>query len=333
MQVGALDRLTTLIESGNKLLGRLSQRSNSNFKLAFMFLGPTQRVALERSYHFCRVVDDIVDERPPGRDGRDEAELRLAEWRETISSIYSDRGRAAVTGKVAPGWSRLGASEADDAFAASLAESIELFNLPRFAFDEIIFGCEMDLDFARYATLADLELYCYRVASCVGILCIGIFGDQCEAAQRYARHLGLALQYTNILRDIGEDAARGRVYLPLDLLARHGLDDSDMIACRYDARFLAMAREFADVAETEYQKAWAELAHVDNRRALLPAEIMGRTYYHILAKIRAHRYNVFTFRASLSRRDKLEVVAVSVALTSLPAKLPAPLDMLRDALT
>lgn len=332
---GRLPTIEQLVDTASKLVEQLSQRSksSSNFKFAFLFLDPTQRSALERVYYFCRVVDDIVDERPPGRDGRDEAEMHLAEWRETISSIFSDRGRAAMTGKVQPGWSRLGASEADDAFAVSLAESIEQFNLPRFAFDEIIFGCEMDLDFARYATLADLELYCYRVASCVGMLCIGIFGDQCEAAQRYARHLGLALQYTNILRDIGEDAARGRVYLPLDLLARHGLDDHDMIQCRYDARFLAMAREFADVAESEYQKAWAELAHAENRRALLPAEIMGRTYYQILAEIRAHRYNVFTFRASLSRRDKLKVAAVSLALTSLPAKLPRPLAMLRTALT
>ncbi|MFV8754500.1 phytoene/squalene synthase family protein [Nannocystaceae bacterium ST9] len=324
----ALELATKLIEQ----LSKQRSKSSSNFKFAFLFLDPEQRAALERVYRFCRVVDDIVDERPPGPDGRDEAELQLAQWRETISSIYSDRGRAAMTGKVQPGWSRLGASEADDAFAAALAESIEQFHLPRFAFDEIIFGCEMDLDFARYATLADLERYCYRVASCVGILCIGIFGDQCEAAQRYARHLGLALQYTNILRDIGEDATRGRVYLPLDLLARHGLADHDMIACRYDARFLAMAREFADVAESEYQKAWAELPQVRHRRALLPAEIMGRTYYQILAKIRAHRYNVFTFRASLSRRDKLEVAAVSIALTSLPAKLPGPLEMLRSSL-
>jgi phytoene synthase len=330
-----LPKLEQLLELGTKLVEQLSQRSksSSNFKFAFLFLDHEQRHALEHVYRFCRVVDDIVDERPPGRDGRDEAEMRLAEWRETISSIYSDRGRAAVTGKVQPGWSRIGASAEDDAFAKALVESIEQFHLPRFAFDEIIFGCEMDLDFARYQTIDDLERYCYRVASCVGILCVGIFGDQGEAAQRYAKHLGLALQYTNILRDIGEDAARGRVYLPLDLLARHGLDDHDMIACRYDKRFLAMAREFAEIAEDEYRKAWAELPHVDHRKALLPAEIMGRTYYQILREIRAHRYNVFTYRASLTRRDKLKIAATSIALTTLPAKLPGPLASIRNALS
>jgi phytoene synthase len=161
-------------------------------------------------------------------------------------------------------------------------------------------------------------------------LCIGIFGDQSETAQRYAKHLGLALQYTNILRDIGEDAARGRVYLPLDLLERHGLSEQDMLECRYDARFLAMAKEFAAVAESEYQRAWAELSGIRDLRPLLPAEIMGRTYHELLREIRAHRYNVFTHRASLRRRDKLKVAGVSLALTALPISLP---NRLRAALT
>jgi phytoene synthase len=170
-----------------------------------------------------------------------------------------------------------------------------------------------------------LELYCYRVASCVGLLCIGIFGDQSETAQRYARHLGLALQYTNILRDVAEDAARGRVYLPLDLLARHGLDDAEVLACRYDQRFLAAAEAFADLAEAEYQRAWAELEQIADPKPLLPAEIMGRTYHEILVEIRQSGFNVFTHRASLRRRDKLKVAAVALALTSLPVELPSSL--------
>jgi phytoene synthase len=222
----------------------------------------------------------------------------------------------------------------------ALVETVETFDLPRFAFEEIVKGCAMDLDITTYPRLCDrdnpergLELYCYRVASCVGILCIGIFGDQSEAAHRYARHLGLALQYTNILRDVGEDAARGRVYLPLDLLARHGLGEEDMLACRYDGRFLAMAEEFADIAESEYQKAWAELPKVDDRRALLPAEVMGRTYHELLGEIRAHHYNVFTHRAELRKRDKLKVAGLSLALTALPTQLPGRLAAVRAALT
>lgn len=296
----------------SKIARRLTTRSSSNFKFAFLFLNTTQREGLTRVYEFCRVVDDIVDERPPGPEGRAAAEAGLLEWTEEIGRIYDPAALPATE------------------FGRELAETIELYSLPRYGFDEIIAGCAMDLDITTYADQKALELYCYRVASCVGILCIGIFGDQSETAQRYAKHLGLALQYTNILRDIGEDAARGRVYLPIDLLARHGLSEQDMLECRYDARFLAMAREFADVAESEYQRAWAELSGIADRRPLLPAEVMGRTYYELLGEIRAHQYNVFTHRAALRRRDKLKVAGVSLALTALPAKLPG---RLRAALT
>jgi 15-cis-phytoene synthase len=299
--------LRKLAEQAQGVVRRLGSRSSSNFKFAFLFLNPTQREGLTRVYEFCRVVDDIVDERPPGPEGRAEAEDGLAQWSAEIARIYDPAALPSTD------------------FGQQLAETIELFSLPRYAFDEIIAGCAMDLDITTYATLSGLELYCYRVASCVGILCIGIFGDQSEIAQRYAKHLGLALQYTNILRDIGEDAARGRVYLPIDLLARHGLTEQDMLECRYDARFLAMAREFADIAESQYQQAWAELADIADRRPLLPAEIMGRTYYQLLGEIRAHRYNVFTYRATLRRRDKLKVAGVSLAKTALPTGLPGRL--------
>ena len=288
-----------------KLVRRLTARSSSNFKFAFLFLNQEQRVALTRVYEFCRVVDDIVDEREPGEAGRAEAERGLAEWSAEVERIYARGAEAPHT--------ELG---------RALVEVVERYGLPRHGFDEIIAGCAMDLDITSYPDLEALELYCYRVASCVGMLCIGIFGDQSATAQRYARHLGLALQYTNILRDIGEDAARRRVYLPLDLLERHGLAERDVLECRYDERFLAMAQDFADIAEGEYQAAWAELPAIDDRRPLLPAEIMGRTYYQLLAEIRALDYNVFTHRASLRRRDKLRVAAVSLALTSLPIDLP-----------
>jgi 15-cis-phytoene synthase len=304
--------LAELGDKLGKLARRLTARSSSNFKFAFLFLNPTQREGLTRVYEFCRVVDDIVDERPPGPEGRAAAEAGLAEWTAEIARIYDPNALPATE------------------FGEQLAKTIELFSLPRYAFDEIIAGCAMDLDITTYADLPALELYCYRVASCVGILCIGIFGDQSEVAQRYAKHLGLALQYTNILRDIGEDAARDRVYLPVEILARHGLREQDILECRYDARFLAMAEEFADIAEAEYQRAWAELPAVADRRPLLPAEVMGRTYYELLGEIRAHRYNVFTHRAALRRRDKLKVAGISLALTALPARLPG---RLRAALT
>ncbi|KIG14820.1 Phytoene synthase [Enhygromyxa salina] len=299
----ALD-VQALIERTGSFVRRLTARSSSNFKFAFLFLSPAQREGLTQVYEFCRVVDDIVDDRPPGSEGRAEAEAGLAMWSAEIAHIYQRSG---------PIQTELG---------RALADTIEHFALPRYAFDEIIAGCAMDLDITTYPDLASLELYCYRVASCVGILCIGIFGDQSDLAQRYAKHLGLALQYTNILRDVGEDAARGRVYLPIDLLARHGLSEADTLRCTYDRRFLAMAEEFAEIAESEYQKAWAELPNIANLRPLLAAEIMGRTYHELLIELRARRFDVFTHRAGLRRRDKLKVAAISLVLTSLPLELP-----------
>jgi phytoene synthase len=326
------DRLGELADRVVGLVRRLGARSSSNFKFAFLFLSAEQRAALTHVYEFCRVVDDIVDERPPGPEGRAEAEAGLARWSAHIDHIYEaisglrlphrdPHGEAAGTPEGAPG-TPTGVGEDERELARILAETIERFDLPRYAFDEIIAGCAMDLDITTYPDLPALERYCYRVASCVGILCIGIFGNASEPAQRYARHLGLALQYTNILRDIGEDAARDRVYLPIDLLERHGLREQDALHCTYDHRFLAMAQEFADIAESEYQKAWAELAKIHDLRPLLPAEIMGRTYHELLIELRHRNYDVFTHRASLRRRDKLKVAAISLALTSLPPELP-----------
>jgi len=284
------------------LLKRLTTRSSSNFKFAFLFLGREQRDALSHVYEFCRVVDDVVDERPEGEAGTEGARVALREWSTEIARIFADP----YVENVAP-QSNLG---------KSLAASREHFDYPREAFDEIIAGVEMDLHTDRYEDLEALRLYCYRVASCVGFLCIAIFGDRSKAAHEYAEHLGLALQYTNILRDIAEDAERGRVYIPQSLLHRHGLTDEDLIEGRYDGRFVAMAKDFADAAEREYRRAWEALRGA-NSRALLPAEIMGRTYYKILAEIRERNYNVFTRRTSLRRRDKLKVAAKAIARSSL----------------
>ena len=284
------------------LLKRLTTRSSSNFKFAFLFLGREQRDALSHVYEFCRVVDDIVDERPEGEAGTQGAKVALREWSTEIARIFADP----YVENVAP--------QAD--LGKALAASREHFDYPREAFDEIIAGVEMDLHTDRYEDLDALRLYCYRVASCVGFLCIAIFGDQSKAAYEYAEHLGLALQYTNILRDIAEDAERGRVYIPQSLLQRHGLTDEDLMEGRYDGRFVAMAKDFADAAEREYRRAWEALRGA-NSRALLPAEIMGRTYYKILAEIRERNYNVFTRRTSLRRRDKLKVAAKAIARSSL----------------
>lgn len=293
--------LSSISSKGSALLRRLARRSSSNFKFAFLFLGPEQRDALEQVYRFCRTVDDIVDERAPGAAGLATARVGLDEWRDEVARIYED-----------------GDGPPRFPLGKALARSRQRFSLPREAFTEIIEGCAMDLERDGYDDMEALRLYCYRVASCVGLLCIGIFGEAGAEAQRYAVHLGLALQYTNILRDIGEDAARGRVYLPLDLLTARGLTRRDIFESIYDHRFLALASDFAELAEAEYAKAWRIFPTIAHRRVLLPAEVMGRTYYEILLEIRDHNFNVYTHRAALRRRDKLRVAAMAVARTNLP---------------
>lgn len=280
----------------------MTTRSSSNFKFAFLFLGKEQRDALEHVYGFCRVVDDVVDERVPGPAGDEQARSALAQWSLEVARMYRD---PYVDDD--PPRTELG---------QALSRTNKLFSYPREAFDEIIAGVAMDLERSTYEDLDALRLYCYRVASCVGFLCIAIFGDQSEPARRYAEHLGLALQYTNILRDVAEDAARGRVYLPQSLLIRHGVTEDDILQQRYDERFVAVASDFADAAEREYRRAWEALRHAD-AKALLPAEIMGRTYHRILQEIRARNFNVFTRRAALRRRDKLTVAALAIARSSL----------------
>jgi phytoene synthase len=302
-----MERLTEVASEiprrGAALWRRITTRSSSNFKFAFLFLGREQRDALKYVYEFCRVVDDIVDERAPGPAGIADAQAGLRQWSQEIARIYGDPYLDQVSPQTELG--------------KGLAQSHALFQYPREAFDEIIAGVAMDLEQSTYPDLDALRLYCYRVASCVGFLCIAIFGDQSDAARRYAEHLGLALQYTNILRDVAEDAARGRVYLPESLLHRHGMQVEDILQQRYDARFIGLAGDFADAAEREYRRAWEALRHA-NMRALLPAEVMGRTYHRILEEIRARNYNVFTRRAALRRRDKLKVAALAIARSGLP---------------
>jgi phytoene synthase len=258
------------------LWSRFRNRADSSFKFAFLFLGAEQRAALEQVYEFCRVVDDIVDERPPGPEGEVAARDGLAFWRDEIARVYDDAIGTPQT-----------------ALGKRLVPSVRRFSLSQTAFLEIIEGCQMDLERAVYTTRDELRQYCYRVASCVGLLCIGIFGDQSPAARDYAVHLGLALQYTNILRDVAEDAARGRVYLPADLLAEHGVTHDDIRACRYDERYVQAAKAFAALAEREYEAATRCLANVEDRRRLVPAEIMGRTYHAILDVIAQQGYDMF----------------------------------------
>src|SRR5205807_879770 len=173
---------------------KLTQRSRSNFYYAFLFLPREKREALEAVYAYCRLVDDVVDEEAP------EAEKRagIEKWRRQLDAVYAPSPSA----------------EPDHPVVLKLREAVQRFPIRREDLEAVIDGCAMDISQARYRTWDELRTYCYRVASAVGLVCIEIFGYSSPRARDYAIDLGIALQLTNILRDVAEDARRGRIYLP-----------------------------------------------------------------------------------------------------------------------
>ncbi|MBK7767292.1 MAG: presqualene diphosphate synthase HpnD [Sulfuritalea sp.] len=188
-------------------------QSGSSFYYSFLFLEPSRRQAITALYAFCREVDDVVDECPDTLLAR----AKLAWWRGEVQALFDDRASHPVT--------------------QALAASLKSFSLPQEQLLEIIDGMEMDLDHLRYADFKALHLYCYRVASVVGLLAAEIFGYRDRMTLRYAHDLGLAFQLTNIIRDVGEDARRGRIYLPQDELSRFGVDETDLLQARYSDSF------------------------------------------------------------------------------------------------
>jgi phytoene synthase len=240
---------------------RITRRSGTNFYYAFRVLSAEKRRALYALYAFCRVVDDCVDEAGGGgAEGRER-------WLEEVDRCYAGR------------------PETD--LGRELAEAVARFPVPRSCLEEIVAGCRMDLTTRRYQSFADLRLYCERVASSVGLASIEIFGYQDDATRSYAVELGLALQLTNILRDVAADAARDRVYLPLEDLARFGVGEAELLGASRDGcepRSAGLERLLAfetDRARSRYAAAAASLPAVD-RRSMLAAEIMGAVYRALL---------------------------------------------------
>jgi phytoene synthase len=234
-------------------------------------------------YAFCRTVDDIAD---LGTDPHAQR-ADLARWRTDIARCYEG-----------------GAVE--HPIARQLAVAVRDFALPRAALEAIIDGCEMDLTQTTYETAKDLDPYCYRVASAVGLCCIEIFGYSDPRAREYAVSLGMALQLTNIIRDVGADARSGRVYVPQADLRRFGVTNDDLRAGRYTDAFVALMADQAARARRFYADARAAYPGVD-ARSLVPAEIMGRIYYALLEEIEARRFRVFDERVTLPARRKAAI--------------------------
>ncbi|MGD8894550.1 MAG: presqualene diphosphate synthase HpnD [Acidobacteriota bacterium] len=265
----------------SSLSARLTRKSQSNFYYAFLTLPEDRRRGIYALYSFCRAVDDCVDEEGGG------GAAGLDRWGDELDRCYAGR--------------------AETELGRELAETVDRFPIPRAVLDDIVAGCRMDLTEHRYATWADLRLYCERVASAVGLASIEIFGYTSPRTREYAVELGLALQLTNILRDVAPDAARGRLYLPLEDLARFGVEDEELLTAGPGvprrAEVGALLAFEADRARGHYAAA-AERLPAQDRRAMLAAEIMGLIYRAILEKLARRGYPIGGERVRVGRPRK-----------------------------
>jgi phytoene synthase len=248
----------------------ITRQSASNLALAFVLLPKAKRDAMAALYAFCRSVDDVADDEALPVEKR---RALLAAWRDDVARAC------------APGQPQFRVNQ-------DLQPFIARHHLPLAHFDELIRGVEMDLDIKRYTTFEQLEQYCYRVASIVGLLSIEILGYKNLACRDYANYLGKALQLTNILRDVRSDADRGRIYLPLSELDRFGVAPEEILRHEYSTRFGNLAAHVAEHARTFYGLARQTLPPED-RRAMAAAELMGSVYWRLLRKLERQRFDVF----------------------------------------
>jgi phytoene synthase len=248
----------------------ITKKSASNLALAFVLLPKQKRDAMSALYAFCREVDDVADDENIPTEKR---RAQLAEWR-------GDLKRACDNGSPQFEVNR------------ELQPIIKQFSLRFELFDELIKGCEMDLDTKRYENFEQLELYCHRVASVVGLLSIEIFGYKNPATRDYAIYLGKALQLTNILRDVKNDAARGRIYLPLDEMEKFNVAESEILNFKYSENYRSLAASVAEQAKLFYQFARKTLPPED-RKSMVAAELMGSVYWQLLRKLERRQFNVF----------------------------------------
>src|ERR1051325_5269253 len=249
--------------------------SGSSFYYSFLFLPAERRRAITALYAFCREVDDVVDE---GMDPQ-VAAAKLAWWRTEVANLFAGRAQHPVMRALAPYRDKFGLS----------AERL----------NEIIDGMEMDLRQTRYLDWAGLEAYCYRVASVGGLLAAGIFGYRDERTLEYARNLGIAFQLTNIIRDVGEDARKNRVYLPVEDLRRFGVPAADILHANESAAFRTLMEFEAERARGYYESALSALPAAD-RRAQRPGLIMAAIYRTLLEEIQREGFHVLSQRTSLT---------------------------------
>ena len=267
---------------------------NTNFYYAFLSLSKPRREAIITLWDFCRAADDAVDLAPDERTGAAE----LERWRKEVAACFGE-------GDLLP--------QTD--VGRRLVDVVRVFNLPRQPFQDLLDGIGMDLTHKRYETFTDLYRYCLRVASAVGLLSVEIFGCRSAAARDYAVELGVALQLTNILRDVPSDLARGRIYLPREDLQRLGVSEQDLhaaVAGDLRPNLRALLREFGGRARHYFRRARQALPAEDARR-LVPAEMMRAIYFALLRHIERRDFDVFSARVSVPRRERARVAIATWA--------------------
>ncbi|MDE3074009.1 MAG: presqualene diphosphate synthase HpnD [Chloroflexota bacterium] len=258
----------------------ITRREAKNFYFGFISLPSDKRHAIYAAYAFSRECDDDSDDEATA----DAKRAAIATTRARLDECYAGTG--------------------SDPVLVALHHAAIRYRIPKEYFGELIAGVEMDLEVARYATFDELRRYCYRVASTIGLICLQIFGYQDEQAREFAIDLGIALQLTNILRDVREDADRGRIYLPLDELKRFGYSEADLLARQYNDAFRQLMAFQAERARRYFASGTKLLPLLDVRARACTAT-MGGIYWEILQRIEAADYAVFETRVSLSGTEKL----------------------------
>jgi len=254
--------------------------SGSSFYYSFLFLPLERRRAITALYAFCREIDDVVDEcADPAL-----AAAKLAWWRREVAALYAGTPQHPVTRALLP--------------------LVVPYGITQVRLNEVLDGMEMDLQHARYPDFKTLERYCYHVAGAVGLLAAGIFGYANPQTLQYAEALGTAFQLTNIIRDVGEDARKNRIYLPLDELQRFGVPAADILAGRHTDAFTRLMAFQIDRAEAHYERALALLPRED-RKAQRPGLLMAAIYRALLAEIRRDGSRVLAHRIALTPIRKL----------------------------
>jgi phytoene synthase len=264
----------------------ITRQSNSNLALAFISLGRERRRDITIFYAFCRVIDDIVDSSELTVADK---QLRLAEWRNLL---------------------RAGAPD-EPALARDMRALIDNYSLSSDMLEEIIAGVEMDLSISRYATFDELRIYCYRVASVVGLVSIEIFGYRNPDCKEYAVQLGLALQMTNIIRDVGKDLRAGRIYLPQEDLARFDYSETALQDRQYNEHFIRLMKFEATRAREFFGRA-TRLLPSEDRRSMVAAEIMSSVYRGLLRRMESDKFRVFEKEYRLNKLEKAGRIAAQL---------------------